>query len=176
MTPDQIKYQLSTIYDSEFNRIYSFFYYKTLSKDLAEDLTSETFLALANILSGHSDKKIENLKSFLFGIAKNVFVKYLQRKYRGEIPFSNFGEDFENYIDTFVDKSQKREPLEDKLIPYLKYLPKKQAIVLELRFIQKLTLTEICTKLGKNMNYVKTTQKRAFKSLKDAIESTLEPL
>lgn len=173
MTPDNIKYQLSTIYDSEFHRIYSFFYYKTLSKDIAEDLTSETFLALANILSGSSDKQIDNLKGFLFGIAKNVFVKYLQKKYRGEIPFSNFGEDFENYVDNFVEKSYKSEPLEDKLIPYLQYLPKKQAIVLELRFIQKLTLSEICTKLGKNMNYVKTTQKRGLKSLKDAIETSL---
>lgn len=173
MTPDNLKYQLSTIYDSEFKRIYSFFYYKTLSRDIAEDLTSETFLALANILSGNSGKQFENLKGFLFGIAKNVFIKYLQKKYRGEIPFSNFSDDFENYVDSIVSKNEKSEPLEDKLLKYLKYIPKKQAVVLELRFIQKLTLQEICEKLGKNMNYVKTTQKRAFKSVKEAAESQL---
>lgn len=173
MTTQEIQHQLSTIYDSEFQRIYSFFYYKTLSKDLAEDLTSETFLVLANILSGNSDKRIDNLKAFLFGIAKNVFVKYLQKKYRGEIPFSNFSDDFEDYVDSFVVEKEKSEPLEDKLIQYLKYLPKKQAVVLELRFIQKLSLQEICEKLGKNMNYVKTTQKRAFKSLRDIIETSI---
>ncbi len=173
MTTQEIQHQLSTIYDSEFQRIYSFFYYKTLSKDIAEDLTSETFLVLANILSGDSDKRIDNLKAFLFGIAKNVFVKYLQKKYRGEIPFSNFSDDFEDYVDSFVVEKEKSEPLEDKLIQYLKYLPKKQAVVLELRFIQKLSLQEICEKLGKNMNYVKTTQKRAFKSLRDIIETSI---
>lgn len=173
MTTQEIQHQLSTIYDSEFQRIYSFFYYKTLSKDLAEDLTSETFLVLANILSGNSDKRIDNLKAFLFGIAKNVFVKYLQKKYRGEIPFSNFSDDFEDYVDSFVVEKEKSEPLEDKLIQYLKYLPKKQAVVLELRFIQKLSLQEICEKLGKNMNYVKTTQKRGFKSLRDIIETSI---
>lgn len=173
MTTQEIQHQLSTIYDSEFQRIYSFFYYKTLSKDIAEDLTSETFLVLANILSGNSDKRIDNLKAFLFGIAKNVFVKYLQKKYRGEIPFSNFSDDFEDYVDSFVVEKEKSEPLEDKLIQYLKYLPKKQAVVLELRFIQKLSLQEICEKLGKNMNYVKTTQKRAFKSLRDIIETSI---
>lgn len=173
MTTQEIQHQLSTIYDSEFQRIYSFFYYKTLSKDLAEDLTSETFLVLANILSGNSDKRIDNLKAFLFGIAKNVFVKYLQKKYRGEIPFSNFSDDFEDYVDSFVVEKEKSEPLEDKLIQYLKYLPKKQAVVLELRFIQKLSLQEICEKLEKNMNYVKTTQKRGFKSLRDIIETSI---
>jgi len=173
MNTQEIQYQLSTIYDSEFQRIYSFFYYKTLSKDIAEDLTSETFLVLANILSGDSNKQIDNLKGFLFGIAKNVFVKYLQKKYRGEIPFSNFSDDFEEYVDSFVTEKEKSEPLEDKLIQYLPYLPSKQAAVLELRFIQKLDLQEICDKLGKNMNYVKTTQRRAFKSLKDAIETSL---
>lgn len=173
MTTQEIQHQLSTIYDSEFQRIYSFFYYKTLSKDVAEDLTSETFLVLANILSGNSDRRIDNLKAFLFGIAKNVFVKYLQKKYRGEIPFSNFSDDFEDYVDSFVVEKEKSEPLEDKLIQYLKYLPQKQAAVLELRFIQKLSLQEICEKLGKNMNYVKTTQKRAFKSLRDIIETSI---
>ena len=99
MNTQEIQYQLSTIYDSEFQRIYSFFYYKTLSKDTAEDLTSETFLVLANILSGDSHKQIDNIKGFLFGIAKNVFVKYLQKKYRGEIKFYNFSDDFEEYVD-----------------------------------------------------------------------------
>lgn len=173
MDSSNLKYQLSTIYDQEFDRIYSFFYYKTLSIDTAEDLTSETFLALANILSGNSQKEIGNIKAFLFGIAKNVFVKYLQKKYRGEIPFSNLSEDFEDYLVDFVEKGEKSEPLEDKLIKYLDYIPKKQAVILHMRFIEKLSLKEIAEKLDKNMNYVKTTQKRAFKSLKDAIETGL---
>lgn len=163
--------RLSTIYDQEFDKIYSFFYYKTLSSDVAEDLTSETFLTLANILSTNSSKEINNIKGFLFGIAKNIFIKYLQQKYRGEIPFSNLGEDFEEYLEDFVTKQEKKEPLEDKLIKYLEFIPKKQAIVLQLRFIEKLSLKEIADKLGKDMNYVKTTQKRAFKSLRDAIEA-----
>ncbi|MBE2279028.1 MAG: sigma-70 family RNA polymerase sigma factor, partial [Ignavibacteriaceae bacterium] len=157
----------------EFNRIYSFFYYKTLSVDIAEDLTSETFLALANILSGNSEKQIDNLKAFLFGIARNVFTKYLQKKYRGEIPFSNMGDDFEEYVEEFIDDNNTLETQEEKLKKYLPYLPKKQSIVLELRFIEKLSLQEICVRLGKNMNYVKTTQKRAFKSLRDAVETSM---
>jgi RNA polymerase sigma-70 factor, ECF subfamily len=173
MSSDNLKFQLSTIYDSEFSKIYSFFYYKTLSKDVAEDLTSETFLVLADVLSGSNQKEINNLKAFLFGIAKNIFTKYLQRKYKGEIPFSNFGDEFETYLESFVEKNNKSDNWEDRLLPYLKLLPQKQSKVLELRFIQKLSLKEICEQLNKNMNYVKTTQKRGLKSLKEAIESSL---
>ncbi len=173
MNLDEQKFNLSKIYDDQFDRIYSFFYYKTLSKDTAEDLTSETFLTLANILANAKGKEIENIKAFLFGIARNTFIKYLQHKYKAEIPFSVFGENFEEYMDTFTKESKKAIPFEDRLIKYLEHIPKKQAVVLQLRFIEKLSLTEICQRLGKNMNYVKTTQKRAFKSLKDAIETTL---
>jgi RNA polymerase sigma factor (sigma-70 family) len=46
-------------------------------------------------------------------------------------------------------------------------LPEKQRIVISLRLIEKLSLKEIAQELGKNMNYVKTTQKRAIKNLKE---------
>lgn len=170
MNSNEINSQLSVLYDSQFQRIYSFFYFKTLSKDIAEDLTSDTFLTLANILSNNK-KEINNLNSFLYGIAKNIFIKYLQKKYIGEIPFSNFAEDFEEYTTEFVSEREKREPLEDKLRKYIHLIPEKQAKILELRFLEKLSLTEIALKLNKNMNYVKTTQKRALKSLREAIEA-----
>lgn len=162
------KNDIAIIYDTQFDRIYKFFYYKTLNQNIAEDLTSETFLTFVNLLN--EDKDIDNLKAFIYGIAKNIFMQYLRKKYQDGIPFSAIGDDFEEYAVEFVQEYDNAETSEEKLLKVLDKIPNKQREVIRLRFIEKLTLDEICIRLEKDMNYVKTTQKRGLKSLKMALE------
>lgn len=170
MSNNQINKQINIaqLYDENFDKLYKFFYYKVLSKDIAEDLTSETFLSFADIT--RTSREIEKPSHFLFGIAKNIFLRYLKDKYRQGIPFTDLGDDFEEYCTKFVEEIEESETIEEKLKKYLKYIPEKQKEVLTLRFLEKLTLKEICIKTGKNMNYVKTMQRRGLKSLREALE------
>jgi len=163
------KIDIGEIYEENFDKLYKFFYYKVLSKDIAEDLTSETFLAFADIIK--NSVNIEKPSHFLFGVAKNIFLRYLKDKYRQGIPFTDMGENFEEYCSSFVEeKSSDEETVEEKLLKYIKYIPDKQQVILKLRFIENLSLKEICNKLNKNMNYVKTMQKRGLRSLREALE------
>jgi RNA polymerase sigma factor (sigma-70 family) len=67
---------------------------------------------------------------------------------------------------TLEDFTEERTP-EDILLSRLELLPKKQRAVISMRLIEKLSLKEIAQKLDKDMNYVKTTQKRAIRNLKE---------
>jgi RNA polymerase sigma-70 factor, ECF subfamily len=161
-------FDIALFYDLNFENLYRFFYYKTLSKDIAQDLTSETFLTFATILS-KKNIEMQDPKKYLYGIAKNIFVKYLRQKYKQEIPMSTLSRDFEEYIEEFVQESISTTDYTEIIAKYIPMLPEKQGIVIKLRFVEKLTLSEICAKLGVDMNYVKTTQKRGIKSLKNLI-------
>ncbi|MBU0976321.1 MAG: sigma-70 family RNA polymerase sigma factor [Patescibacteria group bacterium] len=164
--PTQIDIEM--IYDLHFVSIFRFFYYKTLSNEKAEDLTSETFLIFIKQLK--KEKEIENPKNFLFGIARNVFLKYLRRKYREELSLDERQlEDFAQYTQNFLEEIDQKPTLEDKVLKYILQLPEKQREVLYMRLIAKMNLGEIAEKLGKNMNHVKTTQKRGIKNLKKLI-------
>lgn len=162
--------EIISFYNENFERIYKFFYYKTLSKEISEDLTSETFITFVKIIK--DQKEIQNLKFFLYGIAKNIFLKYLKDKYRAGIPFSEFERDFENQAEKFVKNMEKIETLEERVLPYIEKLPPKQMQIMHMRFIEKLNLKDICQKLGKDMNYVKTTQKRGIANLKKLVETS----
>ncbi|MEP7103978.1 MAG: RNA polymerase sigma factor [Candidatus Dojkabacteria bacterium] len=162
------KNDLSLIYDSHFDRIYKFFYYKTLNKNIAEDLTSETFLTFVKLLNEH--KQVDNITAFLYGVGKNIFMQYLRKKYQEGIPFSALDENFEEYAAEVVRTAENEETPEEKLLKILDQIPSKQREVIRLRFIEKLGLEEIAQKLGKDMNYVKTTQKRGLKSIRQALE------
>ncbi len=159
---------LELIFEANFEKIYRFFYYKVLSKEIAEDLTSEVFVTFANLLK--EDKDIENPRNFLYGVSKNIFLRYLKQKYKQEIPISFLGDNFEEYIGEEEKEYQEKTTLEDRVLKYIDSLPDKQKNIAKMRLIDKLSLKEICEKLGKDMNYVKTTQKRAIKRLKELVE------
>lgn len=93
MTINQITSEdIEVAYDQYFNNIYRFFSYKLLDKCIAEDLTSETFLLFVKQVK--QDSEIINIKQYLFGIAKHVFLKYLKSKYDENSTSLNKYEDF----------------------------------------------------------------------------------
>ncbi|MBN1916009.1 sigma-70 family RNA polymerase sigma factor [Candidatus Dojkabacteria bacterium] len=158
---------IEDVYNTNFTKIYRFFYYKILSREKAEDLTSETFLIFMEKI--REKKVIENPKSFLYGIAKIVFMRFLKQKYKEPVLIDD-DSNFFSYVEEFVREADQETP-EERLLKYLDKIPEKQRTVIKLRLIKKLSLKEIALKLKKNMNYVKTTQKRAIKSLRKTIQT-----
>lgn len=115
--------ELTDIYNDNFDKIYKFFYYKTQSIQLAEDLTSQTFLAFAENLN--NNKYIKNNRAFLYGIAKNIFYTYLKSK-QYIICMDLEKMEFSEYVNKFVDFfSSDIDPLE-KIKPLIKLIPKNQ--------------------------------------------------
>ena len=77
--------------------------------------------------------------------------------------------DFIEYTKQVVVSNEELDKYEDKIKHFTHKLPSKQRRVVEMRFVGRLTLSEIADRLGKNMNYVKVTQRRAIRSLKKLI-------
>ncbi len=68
--------KLEKIYELYFNDIYKYIYGMSKNKAIAEDITSETFLkAIKNF-----DSSIENVRAWLFTIAKNLYFTYQKRE------------------------------------------------------------------------------------------------
>jgi len=159
--------ELVILYEANFKKIYRFFYYKFLDKDIAQDLTSDTFTSLVEATKTNPER-IKNYEKYLFGIAKILFCEHLKNKYKEPnfVDFENIS-DFEDSVTTTLDEFKEETTPEEILLKYIGLLPSKQRDIIELRLIKKYSLKEIAQKLGKNMNYVKTTQKRAIRNLKE---------
>lgn len=158
-------HELEQLYNKHFRNIYRFFYIKLQSKETAEDLTSDTFMKFLSIIKERDD--IYDPERYLFGIAKLLFIDHLRKKYKGlkTIPIEK-EQDFGGFVDDFLKEVDNAPSSLDIVISYIDKLPLKQRDILKLRLVEKLSLKEICLKLNKDMNYVKTTQKRGIKNLK----------
>ncbi len=170
MSPLLENSEIADLYDDHFDQLYRFFYAKVRDQTQAEDLTSETFFTLVRELKKRED--VTNPSHFLFGIAKNVFLQFLRHKYHEQEVIAHFERISAYELLTESEISQSTLTPEEKIKPYLDQLPQQQLEILKLRLIEKLGPTEIASKIGKNLNYVKVTQKRAIKNLRRIIACT----
>ena len=155
---------IHSLYETHFDAVYKFFYFKSFDQLTSEDLTSQTFLIMLEKM--HSEEtQIKDQKKFLYGIMRNVWLRHLQEKYRRAEEFIESINDFEQYVyDELAKESSTSD--EARVQRYIEKLPDSQRHVLEMRLLRHLTLSEICEELHRDMNYVKTTQRRGIQTIK----------
>jgi RNA polymerase sigma-70 factor (ECF subfamily) len=76
---NNLKQEFSNIYDQYIDKIYRFVFLKVSSQDVAEDLTSDTFLRAWKVYQKDKNK-IKNCQSFLYKIANNLVIDHYRLK------------------------------------------------------------------------------------------------
>ncbi len=160
---------IEEVYDQHVDKVYKFFYIKSFDKSLAEDLTSQTFMALVERLQD-DDIIIQDGKKFVYGIMRNVWLMYLREKYRRNEMSLEGIEDFENYVDEETVEYEAMT-VKERAEPFISRLPEKQQEIVRMRLLEDRSIKEICSEMDKDSNYVKTTYKRGVKRLQEIIRT-----
>ncbi|MDD3301757.1 MAG: RNA polymerase sigma factor [Patescibacteria group bacterium] len=154
------------IYDTFIKKIYDFVFYKTMHQQLAEDLTSQTFLkAWKNI----AQFKGGNFSAWLYTIARNIVVDHYrsQKEILAVEDFWDLKAD-----DDVLGEVEERLKIE-KLQQGLARLKSSEREILMLRLWQGLPFKEIAVILGKNEGAAKMSFARAMESLKKEMPAEL---
>ncbi len=149
---------LILLYRKYLKLVYGYFYRQTNSTTEAEDLTSETFLAM--VAQINSFKGVSSFKNWLFGIAKFKLLAYLRHKYQHST--QELSEDLSGAEYQEEDESV-NQSLISQIADLLLRLPSRYAQVLELRFLQNLSLQETADTLKISLSNAKVLQFRALK-------------
>jgi RNA polymerase sigma-70 factor, ECF subfamily len=158
-------------YDAYIDTVYKFFYINCFDRAIAEDLTSQTFLAFAERYQVGG--AIGDYKKFIYGIMRNVWAGYLRDRYRRAETSLEDVDAFERAIEKSVD-DYSGASLRDRAMPYIERLPEQQRKIVFMRLINELSIKDIVHETGKDSNYVKTTYKRGVKNLRNMLEQTAE--
>ncbi|HJQ09017.1 MAG TPA: sigma-70 family RNA polymerase sigma factor [Candidatus Saccharimonadales bacterium] len=157
------------VYDLHADKVYKFFYIKCLDKAVAEDLTSQTFMALVERMQGKGPV-IADHKKFLYGTMRNIWLMHLRKKYQQNEQSIASIEDFESYIDAEVEEYESLT-IKQRAEVFINQLPERQKEVVSLRLLEDQSIKDIAALLQKDRNYVKTTYKRGLKRLKGLVEA-----
>lgn len=156
---------LEEFYDEHVEKVYKFFYFKSLNKQVAEDLTQETWMRFIE----KQGSTVEDSKKYLYGVMRNCWLEFLREKYSTITSEIEQVDDFEDYVNS-ENVASTSDDLPRRVQQFVDLLPDKQRQVFELRFVQGLNIKEASIELGKDKNYIKTTYKRALSTLRAIIK------
>lgn len=151
---------LGFLYDRYVKPIYRFFYWQANNrKEIAEDLTQETFVEMAKSI--HTFKGVCSFKNWLYSIAKNRLSHWLRSQY--DLPTQPLLDIFEQKQD-FIDpgNQQKKIALLNSLLEKLTLLERQ---VLTRRYLRNFTVIETAQSLHLTPSNVKVIAHRSIKKL-----------
>ncbi len=151
------------LYDAYSDTVYRYIYYRVSNKQLAEDLTSETFLRALRRISTFTWQG-RDFGAWLVTIARNLVADHFKSsRYRLEVPTGEM-----------LDSDQTESSPEDSVLAYLSnktlldavcQLNSQQQECVTLRFLHGLSVAETAKIMGKNDGAIKTLQYRAIRTL-----------
>jgi RNA polymerase sigma-70 factor (ECF subfamily) len=151
------------IYDKYIDKIYRFIFLKVNSQEIAQDLTSETFLRGWETFKV-KNQEIENPPAFLYQIARNLVIDYYRERGRTQVVSAEFT--------PIVDP---REDLEEKALfesdfnnirTALVSLKEEYQDVIIWHYLDDLSISEIAKILDKSEGATRMLLSRALKSLR----------
>ncbi len=150
------------VYDAHIQKIYAFVYYRVQHREIAEDLTSTTFLkALDKYATFHGG----NVRAWLYRIARNTVTDH----YRTHRPPAD--------LETAQEVQSTSNPAHDaetrmqleRVRAELEKLPEDQRDIVLMRVWDGLTHAEIADVLGKSEASVKMQFSRSLRQLQSAL-------
>lgn len=150
------------VYDAHVQKIYAFVYYRVQHREIAEDLTSSTFL---KALDKYASFKGGNVRAWLYRIARNTVTDH----YRTHRPPADL-ETVQNMQSASnpAHDAEKRMQLE-RVRAELSKLPEDQRDIIIMRVWDGLTHAEIAEVLGKSEASIKMQFSRSLRHLQSAL-------
>jgi len=154
------------IYDRYIDRIYRFIFLKVSSQEIAQDLTSETFLR--GWESFKNGNKIENPQAFLYKIARNLVTDHYREKGKAQI----ISAEYVKITDPRTNLEEKAllESDFDNIRIALTNLKEDYQNVVVWYYLDDLPIPEIAKILDKSESATRVLLHRALKALKNELK------
>ncbi|MCD6528056.1 RNA polymerase sigma factor [bacterium] len=163
-----LRKKFSKVYDQNIDKIYRFIYLKVNSQEMAEDLTSETFLRGWEAFK--NQKEIKNPQAFLYQIARNLVIDFYRKK--EQLKFVSL-DNCKEMSDPHTDLEKKSIVLSDieEVRTALIGLKEDYQNIIIWRYLNDLPISEISKIIDKPEGTVRVMLHRALKELRGRLNS-----
>jgi len=162
-----LRKMFSKIYDQHIGKIYRFIFLKVNSQEIAQDLTSETFLRGWETFKVKNEE-IENIQAFLYRIARNLVTDYYREKGRTQIVSAEFVPvvDPQPGLEEGAMLRSDLEIIRGALVS----LKEEYQDVITWHYLEDLSIPEVAKMLDKTEETTRVTLHRALNALKNELK------
>jgi RNA polymerase sigma-70 factor, ECF subfamily len=146
--------------EGHFDALFRYAYFKTSSRETAQDLVQETYFKAWNYLQKGED--IKNPKAFFYRILNNLIVDEYRRKKETSLDVMrengfDIGEVIQDRLEDRLDG--------EKAIKLLQKIPEKYREVIMMRYVEELTLKEMAEILNQTENAIAVKVHRGLRKI-----------
>lgn len=157
-----IEYSFLSFYNDYSDQIFRFCFIKTSNRDVALDLTQETFTKMWEYIA-EKKEEIREPKSLLYRIATNLVIDYYRKKKSESLEaLIEYGFNPEETMSISLEKELEIKELHLKLYK----LEDKYKDILIMRFVEDMSLEEIAKVYDQHANTIAVRIHRAIEKLK----------
>lgn len=161
------KKHFSNIYDQYASRIYRYVFLKVNSHHVAEDLSSDVFVRIWEVIK--TDSKIENIQAYIYQTARNMIVNHYRLNSRYKVV--SVEEKTDILEDTATAEEKVGITLEmDRVKKALEGLSDDYQNYIIWRYLDELSVPEIAQIMGKSEESVRVGTHRALQSLRKTMQ------
>jgi RNA polymerase sigma-70 factor (ECF subfamily) len=153
-----------SLYDSYFEKVFKFCYFRTHDRELSKDLAQQSFLKTWVYLQ--SNEEVENLKAFVYKVAHNLIIDWYKKKKESSLEVLT-----EAGFDP-IDHTQHPESDAEYaiLLSTLNELSEKDKTLIILKHVENMKPREIAIVLEKDVNTITVAIHRATQKLKKILK------
>jgi len=160
--------EFATLYENYFEKIYRFVCYRIRDKQIAEDITSQTFLKALKGISRFSAEK-GNFSSWIYRIAHNNIIDY----YRGNRPNLDISKMWKLHSSDNLEKEAEIQEKMEQALNALQKLSKEHQEIVIMRIWEDFSYKEIASIIGKSEENCKVIFFRSIRQLKKEVVLSL---
>lgn len=164
------------LYDKYYSQIFGYILKRVANLEIAQDVTSETFLKALKNLWQFRWRNIP-FSSWLYRIANNETANYFRKQKGGWVPLEKIAEpaSADNLQMEFIEAQEELKKHQDflKAQGKISKLPLKYQEVIVLRFFEKKQIKEVSEILGKKEGTIKSLLHRGLEKLRKEFFETL---
>lgn len=162
-----LKHEFAQAYEDYSDAIFRYCYMQVKNRSKSKDITQDTFIKTWEYLS--SGKEVENLRAFLYRVAKNLIIDDSRKK-----KSSSLEEMTENGFDVKSDKDEialhESHFEKQATLDLINRLKPKYRDVIVFRFVEDMSVKAIAEMLGESENNISVRIHRGLDKLRDIIE------
>lgn len=150
------------LYDRYIERIYRFVFYKTFSKEIAEDITSDVFVKALEKIHSYSPER-GTFSSWLYRVARNSVIDHYRTR-KTTLPFE---EEFDAPMNDRTEEKLDASETLAQISKYLKTLTPRQQEIVTLRIWEERSYREIADIVGGTEDSVKMAFSRSIRDVRE---------
>ena len=166
----KLKKDFAQAYEDHSDAIFRFCVYQTSNREKALDLTADTFTKTWEYISAGKTKEMQNLRAFLYKVAKNLIIDDRRKKK---------AQSLESMMEAGFDvKDEHNENLvhenafdSGRAMQVLQSLDEKYRDVLTLRYVNDMSVSEIAQIVGESENNVSVRISRGMEKLRTMLNT-----